>query len=438
MFTGVLGTNNSILGWTFVLGAPSGPATYDLDATNTISIVDEAIGYTLQDDVFQTITITEVASGLGDFNLDASNTIGLTDSASGIPVVPVEDTLSLDDEASGENFGWEVRDTIVLSHSATFEEDALAEDTIGISDSHRVTGPWRVSAEDDLAGELQVSVDPETLEIIYTSTGLRDEADVVVDSVYDAENDITLLQAAVGYVLSGPGIEGDAEDTITISDAGEEPDWVDGSQTIPVSQAASGIISVPADSEIELSDSASCVGSSSDEIEDTIPLADSFTFTLIKSNTHRTYSPFVGSGPGEAIPASYTEAGATPGFRLQYPGSGTVTDELVLKAPNLGNIDRLQHTRINRETRGGTLIVYRDPIWPKIESILVSFSGLTQDEGDALLLFMDTHIGQEIRMIDWEDRLWRGVIMQPNDPVVQDSKGCRSCTASFEFEGELV
>ena len=91
--------------------------------------------------------------------------------------------------------------------------------------------------------------------------------------------------------------------------------------------------------------------------------------------------------------------------------------------------------RISRETRGGTLVVFADPIWPKIQTLSLTFSGLTLTEADALLAFCDAHLGQEIGLLDWEHRYWKGVIMTPEDPIVQDTRDTYS--ASFEFEGEL-
>ena len=64
-------------------------------------------------------------------------------------------------------------------------------------------------------------------------------------------------------------------------------------------------------------------------------------------------------------------------FQLFSPATGTVTDSVTLRAPNLGNKDRLSFNRIVRETRGGTLIVFADPIWPKLETLVLSFSGLS-------------------------------------------------------------
>ena len=154
----------------------------------------------------------------------------------------------------------------------------------------------------------------------------------------------------------------------------------------------------------------------------------------------RQYAPFVGDGAGEApdppaatLVSPHPEVGVR--FQLVYPAVGATTDSCTLRAPNLGNKDRLQFTRINRETRGGTLVVYADPIWPKSQVLVLSFSGLARDEGLALLTFLAAHLGQEIGLIDWESRYWQGIVTTTTDPVVEDSAG--RFTANFEFEGEL-
>jgi hypothetical protein len=45
-----------------------------------------------------------------------------------------------------------------------------------------------------------------------------------------------------------------------------------------------------------------------------------------------------------------------------------------------GNKDRLQFNRISRETRGGTVVVLADPIWPKIETQAITITGLTREQ----------------------------------------------------------
>ena len=103
--------------------------------------------------------------------------------------------------------------------------------------------------------------------------------------------------------------------------------------------------------------------------------------------------------------------------------------------PNLGNKDRLGFNRVLRETRGGTLIVFADPIWPKTQTLVLNFSSLLRSETQQLLSFFENHLGVEVGLMDWEHRYWRGIIMTPESPVIEDTRGRFS--ASFSFEGEL-
>ena len=128
-------------------------------------------------------------------------------------------------------------------------------------------------------------------------------------------------------------------------------------------------------------------------------------------------------------------AGVQARFQLLYPATGTVTDSVTLRAPNLGNKDRLGFNRVLRKTRGGTLIVYADPIWPKTQRLVLNFSSLLRTEAQELLSFFENHLGQEVGLLDWEQRYWRGIIMTPESPVIEDTRG--RCSANFEFEGEL-
>jgi hypothetical protein len=65
----------------------------------------------------------------------------------------------------------------------------------------------------------------------------------------------------------------------------------------------------------------------------------------------------------------------------------------------------------------------------------VSFSGLSRAESQAVLTFFLNHLGQEVKLTDWEGKAWVGVVMTPEAPVVNDSRGRYSI--SFEFEGEV-
>lgn len=151
------------------------------------------------------------------------------------------------------------------------------------------------------------------------------------------------------------------------------------------------------------------------------------------------YTPFIGDGPGVPNPPPSVLAGPAQGvvvpFQLRYPATGTVTASCTLRTPNLGNRDRLSFNRVNRETRGGTLVVFADPRWPKTQTLVLSFSGLRRTEAMNLMEFLSSYLGQEIGLLDWEHRYWRGVVVT-SDPLVEDSADRFS--VGFEFEGELI
>jgi hypothetical protein len=171
-----------------------------------------------------------------------------------------------------------------------------------------------------------------------------------------------------------------------------------------------------------------------------LALTQAAAYSIVSRGVLQQYKPFVGEGAsGSPTPPAPTigppEHLALP-FQLFCPAEGVVTDSVTLRAPNLGNKDRLSFNRIQRETRGGTLVVFADPVWPKIETFVLTFSGLRSAQAQRLLAFLEVHLGEEIGLVDWEGRAWKGVVMSPTDPVVQDGRG--SFSASFEFEGELV
>ena len=90
--------------------------------------------------------------------------------------------------------------------------------------------------------------------------------------------------------------------------------------------------------------------------------------------------------------------------RFVYPVvSPTVS--LPLRSPEFNNKDRLQFHRISRETRGGTLIVFADPMWPKVETQVLTFTGLSRTQSQALLGFIQAYFGLEVGFVDWEARL---------------------------------
>jgi len=120
------------------------------------------------------------------------------------------------------------------------------------------------------------------------------------------------------------------------------------------------------------------------------------------------------------------------GIQLYWPVN-VPTMTVTLRGPKLDNKDRLRFQRINRETRGGTLIVFADPIWPKVQQLTLEFVSLEEDEAQSLLMFIRATLGKEVGLRDWENRHWAGVIVSPDEPIIRN--GRHNISTALEFEG---
>lgn len=177
--------------------------------------------------------------------------------------------------------------------------------------------------------------------------------------------------------------------------------------------------------------------------DDILNLGHSVTFYYITPCVNKQYHPFIGesnvigqpTAPNLDLPLVQGLPISTR-FQLSYPAMGGATDTVVLRAPELDSRDRNAFNRINRETRGGRLVVFADAIWPKVNTIACTFIGLTKIEVDTLQEFILNHIGEEIRVIDWDGHAWTGVVIKPNDPATCDGK--QGWSIGFEFEGTPI
>lgn len=154
------------------------------------------------------------------------------------------------------------------------------------------------------------------------------------------------------------------------------------------------------------------------------------------------YSPFVGSTTDPAAPQNILKNQpvidpARRGVTLFYPWSSPTTT-LDLRGPDFGNRNRLEFQRINRETRGGTLIIWADPIWPKNERLVLNFAGLTEAEGQSALDFIALSLGKEIGFTDWEGNTVHGVIMTPSEPLVRDGRHSLSLGLEIEIAHSVI
>lgn len=108
---------------------------------------------------------------------------------------------------------------------------------------------------------------------------------------------------------------------------------------------------------------------------------------------------------------------------------------ITLRNPDFSNTEDLEISRINRKSRGGDLLMFRDPIWPVTQNLNYKFSFLKQSDLNNLLHFMDLTLGQTVTLVDYEGRTWTGIIITPGSEVSQPER--QDFAAQFQFQGIL-
>jgi len=145
------------------------------------------------------------------------------------------------------------------------------------------------------------------------------------------------------------------------------------------------------------------------------------------------YTPGVGDGD-VVFPAEPTLVRRASTVLTWPYASPTLT--LSLRNPTFDNIEQFEFRRINRRSKGGTLDLFRDETWPKAKRLIYSFTELKDTQRAELLTFLIQSIGQEIGILDFESRQWKGVLLTPSNAISEPRSG--GFSFSLDFEGELV
>ncbi len=127
-------------------------------------------------------------------------------------------------------------------------------------------------------------------------------------------------------------------------------------------------------------------------------------------------------------------AGLTAG-KVKFETLDSVT-ELVIRKPDFGDSDSYEVFRVQRNSRGGDLQIYSDPMWPTTEILEMKFSYLSGTEAGDLLDFMDATNGAKINFTDHYGRKWEGFILTPEAAVIQDKRVGFNIT--IRFQGVVV
>lgn len=383
-----------------------------------------------------------------------------------------------------------VTDNMTITDSATVQSivNRSVADSLGVSDSVVVTGDRNVSVADTLslvqvAQRAQLVEASSNLGLVdyvgyfnyiddkkHTGDTLNLIQSVISLSAVPAEHTLNLVSTANGYgpyrllvthflglaqrlptpffidvshdlglssILYTP-ISASGTDTLNLTDVASMTFIVD---TLNMVQIATAAKDIQVEQTINIQQTIWVEGNWIRHPSHTLNLGHALTWFEDTPCFRKQYTPFQGENtvftifaqPPATLPISHGDA-STDRLVLYYPSHSVIAKQLVLRAPELDNRDRNAYTRVSRETRGGSLIVYADPAWPSLRTLVVSVVGLTALEAEAYMEFIEATLGKQIEIRDWEGRLWQGIIINPENPVVQDGK--ERFTIAFDFEGE--
>lgn len=108
-----------------------------------------------------------------------------------------------------------------------------------------------------------------------------------------------------------------------------------------------------------------------------------------------------------------------------------------LRPPDFNNKDSPAQRRIQRETRNGDLIIYRDPTWSNSEVLELAFSFIGKKETRQMENFVAATLGRLVTYRDHEGNTWTGIFNSPSLEVTTPGRFNDSFKVTFEVLNDL-
>lgn len=391
---------------------------------DVLGLTQEAIGDTniQRREVAQALALAQAITTALVHNQTVVQPLGLTDIAVKNQIAVTASSTLVLSSAARTAYQRSITSTLSLVSAVTKVSPIYlaASNALVLQDSNNVARPWYADTASFLTIAEVIGGDPDTGEPIYgTITGLQQSVDVHFGIANVSVTSLISFAQMMGQTKQAFG-----DNTLELVDSAEVAygyvaDLLELVQTILAEVGKSGT------NTLAVSQTLSFQVDRSPTPSNTLSLGQTAAHALGPDLCN--YSPF---GP---LPSAPTLGSAT--LTLTYPFT-TPSLTLALRNPEFNNVERLSLTRISRITRGGTLVVFADTIWPKVKSLTLKIKVLTDTQRVDLLNFLDSSVGKEIGLLDHENRQWRGVILNPNTPLIQQ----HNCNheVDLEFEGELV
>lgn len=436
--TSVLGSPNGILGLQFVTGTSyvddvsslSLTASHSLTFTETADVVAGAKTLTAD----HTLTFTESNSIAGSLSFTASNTLALTQDAVAAGPKPVTASNTLGVVVSGR--------TSLLA--------VTASDTLTFTDSGRLVEIVELTASDTLSITESSRSGLFTRSINHTLTFTETNTRVRVGVGYDvtATSPLTFSQSNIRVRVKASGTSLTASDTLTFVSRGLFPIELTASDTFTITDLADRFPHLTVTQSLTLVQSPVLNMVRNLTASQTLTLSHGFTGSQFRDGiivpgeegckSTQTYSPFA-AGDSPVIPPTVPTMSRQTDVVLYTPSGaiGDATDSITLRTPNFSDRDRNQYNRINRESRGGTLQIFRDPQWPQRRTLVMDYSGIKDSQVQGILTFLRTTLGTEVGFRDWNNRTWYGIVLNPDTAIIRQGTNRNDLSLEIEINQSL-
>ncbi len=446
----------------------------DVVASNTLSFTGTArLAGTISVSASSTLTFTDAIVQSGTIPLDVEQALGfdsyadtdtkirdtvdylvLTQTVSVEQLKVVEHTLSLSQTAIGDNgklvssdlvFGQTAtvrtsKHTESVEHALAFSESdtvyphyGRAEHTLDLSQTVVYNIPTSLSVSHALIESEWQEIDDEWI-LVYS--GLSDT--VSLSGGFSTKSNTDYIQW--GETIDVVRIQVNATAVNAISDLVLTDSANIGltesvSQTLSLTQSTTETLTTTANSSLAITDSAGILKILNLSVTSNLDI--NAAFELLPDDTEVcSYDPSIGSSTDIYNPvprplSSTFDVSRQDIITLAYPWTSP-TNSIILRVPELGNKNIVEVQRINRKSRGGTLIVWSDPQWPKNEKMTIEIKALTESKATDLLSFIALTLGKEFGYTDWENNTHKAVLLNPATAITRG--GTCKLSASLEFE----
>jgi hypothetical protein len=333
-----------------------------------------------------------------------------------------------------------VESNLSLTASSTGERNTsppgIASNTMQIIDEATIRGPSYQNVVTEITTGSWKTIpiydsDGNFKEYVSIPSGLSQYATIDGSFNEPSAGSFIGVTSSVSY-LNIPAVGTDKSASNTISWTSTVYDSLGASNTISTSHTATGLGSTGADhGDLSLTQSASYSIEGTRPVTSIIGIEHAVSYYIV-TDDYCDYEINIGSTDSTGLPSEPVEPTIIPVDRISFAHPyDSPTTTLYFNQPEWGNIHEIFQRRIDRTSRGGKRIVYRDSSWRKHEVIKITLTALTEAETTDLMTFFTNSAGTPVLYTDYESREWTVIMLNPDEQIVRDKSGN---TVSIEME----